>query len=100
MLATAVGVMVAAGHPTPLNAQTAAAPSVDIAAQALDQALLALARQANVDIAAPASLTNGRTSRAVRGAMSAERALNVMLEGTGLAARKTGAQSYTVVPMT
>jgi len=44
------------------------------------------------------TLTTGRTSSAVQGEMSAEVALRVLLEGSGLVPRYTGADTLVLVP--
>ena len=72
--------------------------SIQISAQPLDAALLALSRQANVDIVAPASLTANKSGRPVQGVMDAEQALARLLEGSGLTFNRTGVRSYAVVP--
>lgn len=72
--------------------------SVQIAAQPLDVALLALSRQANVDIVAPTSLTANRSAPSVEGVMDAEQALRRLLHGSGLTFNRTGVRSYAVVP--
>jgi iron complex outermembrane recepter protein len=89
---------------------TAAAAAIACAAPALAQhrqfsvparpateAVAALARQANVQILLP-----GRTARNIRtnpvsGAMPVEEALRIMFDGTGLIARRTGSQTWTIV---
>lgn len=72
--------------PAPVAAQSAAA-NIDIRAQSLAQALMQLARQANVNIVAPSELTRGRRAPAVRGTMSVDQALTRLLAGSGLVHR-------------
>jgi iron complex outermembrane receptor protein len=79
---------------TPALAQTR---SFDVPAQSLDRAVQTLGRQGDIQIVAVKKLTRGKSSRAVKGAMTAEQALSVMLDGSGLQARRLGANSFTVV---
>lgn len=79
---------------SPAHAQTR---SFDVPAQSLDRAVSALGRQADIQIVAVKKLTRGKASRAVKGSMTAEQALAALLEGSGLAARRLGANSYTIV---
>lgn len=79
---------------TPAYAQTKA---FDVPAQSLDRAVSALGRQGDLQIVAVKKLTRGKISRAVKGAMTADQALGVMLVGSGLQARRIGANSFTVV---
>jgi iron complex outermembrane receptor protein len=80
-----------------------AAPAVaqtrqfDVPAQSLDRAVSALGRQADIQIVAVKKLTRGKSSRSVKGSMTTDRALTIMLDGSGLAARRLGANSYTIV---
>jgi len=79
---------------SPTYAQTR---SFDVPAQSLDRAVSALGRQADIQIVAVKKLTRGKSSRAVKGSMTAEQALAALLQGSGLAARRLGANSYTIV---
>lgn len=78
----------------PAAAQT---KSFDIPAQSVQSAVNQLGRQAEIQIIAARSVTRGARSNPVRGSMTVEQALSVMLQGTGLTYRQTGAQTYTVV---
>lgn len=78
----------------PAQAQTR---SFDIPAQSLDRAITTLGRKADIQIIAAKKLTRGKGSRAVNGNMTTDRALAVMLVGSGLAARRLGANSFTIV---
>ncbi|MDT9597378.1 TonB-dependent receptor [Sphingosinicella rhizophila] len=71
----------------------------DIPAQSASTAVPALARQANVQVFAARKYTRGKRTNAVRGQMNVDQALTQLLKGTGLAARATGAQTYTVLPL-
>nr|WP_198148658.1 TonB-dependent receptor [Sphingomonas sp. Y57] len=82
---------------------TATSPAVaqiktfDIPAQEASSGISALGRQADVQIAASRKITAGKRTNAVRGAMSVEQALQTLLGGTGLVARGTGSQTFTIV---
>lgn len=78
---------------TPAQAQE---KRFDIPAQSVRSAIVALGRQADVQIIASRSVTNGKQAHAVRGAMSVEQALARMLEGTGLVARRSSGQTFVV----
>lgn len=71
--------------------------SFDVPAQPAVTAITALGRQADVQIIAARKFTRGKMANAVRGAMTVDKALSIMLAGTGLAARKTGPQTYMVM---
>lgn len=72
--------------------------SVQIDPQPLATALLEFARQANVDVIAPATLVSGRRSPGVSGELQPEAALSRLLEGTGLRAVSEQVQSFVLVP--
>lgn len=67
-----------------------AAQPFDIAAQPLDTALTELARQAGLQLLAPAALVQGRTAPAVRATLTPAAAAERLLAGSGLAARASG----------
>lgn len=69
----------------------------DIPAQSAQTAIGAMGRQAGIQIIAARSATNGKRTNAVRGNMPVEEALSRLLLGTGLTARQSGPQTYTVV---
>jgi hypothetical protein len=76
-----------------------AAPiSFDIAAQPLETALDAYGFASSVQVLYTTSLTAGRRSAKIRGILTPEVALRVLLAGTGLSARYTTDDSYTLVP--
>jgi outer membrane receptor protein involved in Fe transport len=79
---------------TPALAQS---KNFDIPAQSAQSGVTAFARQADVQIIAARRDTKDKRTNAVRGTMTVERALDTLLEGTGLVARRTGAQTFTVV---
>lgn len=72
----------------PTLAQGAAQP-VSIAEQPLADALVELALQYNIAIAAPATLTRGRTAARVSGNLTAAQAINRVLAGSGLTYRRS-----------
>ncbi len=78
---------------TPAQAQE---KRFDIPAQSVRSAIVALGRQADVQIIASRSVTSGKQANAVKGAMSVEQALARMLQGTGLVARRSSGQTYVV----
>lgn len=92
LMATSAIVCIAAA--TPAAAQTR---SFDIPAQAATSGVAAFGRQANVQVFAARRDTRGVRTNAVRGTMTVEAALAALLEGTGLAMRRTGEQTFTVV---
>ena len=71
----------------------------EVPAQAAQSAISALGRQADIQIIAARSITAGKRTNAVRGNMTIEQALETLLRGTGLTARKIGTQTYTVIPL-
>jgi len=72
--------------------------ALDLAAQPLDKALSALARQSGARIAFSTDLTEGRAAPAVSGNLTVEQALERLLAGSGLVVRSTGDGAYTVAP--
>lgn len=95
-LMAAAGALAVVATPGAAAAQTAPM-AIELPSQPLDEALMALARQSNVDIVAPASLTQGRTAPALRGVMTVDQALARLLEGSGLTVRRNGDRAYTIV---
>ncbi|VVE36630.1 TonB-dependent outer membrane receptor [Pandoraea aquatica] len=79
----------------------AAEPSLhfDIASQPLQSALESYGAFTDVSLLYDSSLTAGRVSAPVQGDMTARAALRVLLEGSGLAARYTGAKTVALVPL-
>jgi hypothetical protein len=69
-------------------AQTASR-TYSIPAQDLGDALRQFGNQSGRDIAFDPALTNGKTSKGVQGAHSAEAALKAVLDGTGLGYKST-----------
>jgi len=83
----------------PALAQTAvaaSAPRFDIPAQPLADALRQYTRQSGVQVAYAAGLAQGQRSAAVSGELEAQAALERLLQGSGLRARRTGADAMTL----
>ncbi len=78
---------------------TAQAVELNIPSQPLDQALNALAHQSGERIIFPTSLANGKVSAPLQGDYTTPQALNKLLAGSGLEARRTAAGGYTVAPV-
>lgn len=78
------------------SGQGAEVLSFDIPAQRLDRALTTFARQSNAQLLFSTSSAEPRTSHAVKGKMSASAALDQLLKGSGLHARPTGKNIFTV----
>jgi iron complex outermembrane receptor protein len=72
----------------------------DIPAGSLTDVLNQLAEQSGLQLNYEAALTEGRTSRGLRGRFTRREALSRILADTGLAPRDTGAASVTIAPAT
>ncbi|WP_084799505.1 hypothetical protein [Bradyrhizobium sp. Ai1a-2] len=70
----------------------------DIPPQALDQALNVFRSAAGVQIFYETALTAGRRSREVKGSFAPGRALQTLLGGTGLVARRTDVDAFAILP--
>ncbi|KAF1039439.1 MAG: Ferric aerobactin receptor [Burkholderia lata] len=70
--------------------------SFDIPAQRLDRALNAFARQSGAQLLFSTSSAEQRTSQAIKGRLTAAAALAQLLSGSGLHARATGRNTFTV----
>ncbi|MEJ2411287.1 MAG: TonB-dependent receptor, partial [Novosphingobium sp.] len=68
----------------------------DIAANDLGAALTDLARQSGEEIYFPSELTRGKRAKPLKGTMTVEEALSVLLGGTGLTYRTTSSGSIVV----
>ncbi|KQV94460.1 TonB-dependent siderophore receptor [Rhizobacter sp. Root1221] len=79
-------------------AQSATPVAIDIAAQPLDKALGALARQSGVRIVFSTDLAETRNGQALTGTLTVQQALDRLLAGSGLVARPLGGGGYTVGP--
>lgn len=74
----------------------ASVPVIDVPAGRLSQALTVLGRQTNIDILFSSDLIGDRRTPGVRGRVSAGEALDLLLSGSGLVARRTGDGAYVV----
>ncbi|OWR01156.1 hypothetical protein CDQ91_01660 [Sphingopyxis witflariensis] len=84
LLASVAIVWVGAASPAAAQSKTFAVP-----AQAAASGIAELGRQADIQIVAARRYTQNKRANAVRGAMTVDRALVVLLDGTGLVARRT-----------
>ncbi|WP_256660276.1 secretin and TonB N-terminal domain-containing protein [Pseudomonas sp. RIT623] len=82
---------------TPLRGQPLL--TLDIPAQALDQALDSFARQSGLAVLVDQALVGGQRSSSVRGRYAAREGLQRLLQGTGLQARYSGSGGFTVQPL-
>ncbi|MCW0198664.1 secretin and TonB N-terminal domain-containing protein, partial [Sphingopyxis sp.] len=82
---------------TPAYAQ---AKSFDVPAQSATTGIAELGRQADIQIVAARRDTEGKQVNAVQGDMTVEQAVAMLLKGTGLVARQTGPQTWSVVAAT
>src|SRR3546814_20738395 len=92
-MATTASVGVAAATPAFAQAKT-----FDVPAQSATTGIAELGRQADIQIVAARKDTQGKQVNAVRGDMTVEQALAVLLKDTGLVARSTGARTWSVIP--
>jgi hypothetical protein len=76
----------------------AAPASFDIAAQPLAAALDAYSAATGMQVIYDGALASGRRSTAVEGAMAPDRALRLLLEGTGLVVVYSASRVFTVLP--
>lgn len=84
-------------------AQDVAAPEdrqidYDIPVQSLTSALSVFAATSGMQVLYETSLASGRKSTPVKGRFAPEAALRVLLEGTGLVARRTDIDAITIAP--
>lgn len=84
-------------------AQDVAAPEdrqidYDIPVQSLTSALSVFAAASGMQVLYETSLASGRKSTPVKGRFAPEAALRVLLEGTGLVARRTDIDAITIAP--
>ncbi|MDR0280270.1 MAG: STN domain-containing protein [Paucimonas sp.] len=93
---------VAASHAGPAPDRPSRLAMVDfhLAAQPLGKALQAYGELTGMAVLVDGALLKGRRSAAVRGRFSAGDGLTRLLDGTGLGARYTGEQAFTLVPLT
>nr|WP_246623846.1 TonB-dependent receptor [Sphingomonas colocasiae] len=70
----------------------------DVPAQEAGRGVAALARQADAQILISGRDARGKRTQAVKGSMTIEQALDRLLRGSGLVARRTAASAWSVVP--
>ena len=80
----------------PAAAQAEAPRSVEITAQPLDRALVALGRQFNLIVVIPEEAAAGRTSPSLAGVYAPEEAFARLLEGSGLEARRSASGAMVI----
>ena len=73
-----------------------ATQQIDIAAQPLENALLAIGREFGVAVVAPNELVSGKTAPRVSGSLSATEALSRVLAGSGLGVRQTSSGDFVI----
>ncbi|OYY90334.1 MAG: TonB-dependent receptor [Sphingomonas sp. 28-66-16] len=81
----------------PAGVAAQAAVGISIERQSLSDALLAFSRQTGKQILFAPDLVSGKQSRAVRGPIDVERALALLLKGSGLRARQTPSGAFLIV---
>ncbi|MGJ7484358.1 secretin and TonB N-terminal domain-containing protein [Variovorax sp. LT2P21] len=70
----------------------------DLPAQPLEKALAEFGRLTGHSVLVDSAMTRGLTAQAVRGELAAREALGQLLAGTGLSARYSGRNAFTLVP--
>ena len=70
----------------------------DVPAQPLQNAISVFGHQADIQIIAARKDTQGKRSRAIKGDLSVDEALEQLLGGTGLTEKRTGPETYIVIP--
>jgi iron complex outermembrane receptor protein len=95
LFTTSAMVATLAVAPTPALAQ-AQTFDFNIPAQPLDSSLRAFARASHQQIMFDRELVRGKTSPALKGTYSADAAVALLLEGSGLAAKRTNGGSWVV----
>lgn len=96
-VAVAVAAILGLGTPVVAGAQTTS--FTDLPAQPLAQAIQAVARQAGVNILVDPKLVAGRNAPAVKIQESLDATLSLLLEGSGLMARRVDEKTVTLVPV-
>ena len=87
---------VAVAATSPAQAQTAEAKQLDIPAQALATTLTQIGRETGSEVVFQAADLRGRNAPAVRGALTADDALDAALRGSGFRARRTAQGAYVI----
>jgi iron complex outermembrane receptor protein len=79
----------------PVRAQSR---TFDIAEQNAEEGVAAFARQADIQLLISATDAANRRTQAVHGTYEVSEALNLLINGTGLATKEIGAHTYALVP--
>lgn len=78
------------------QAGAAQAVAIDLPAQPLDQALLALGRQTNLQIGFAPDVVAGKSAPALKGTMSPQEAVAALIAGSGLRVQKNADNAVTI----
>ncbi len=103
-LAFGIGLVLGVCALTPVNpafaqeAQQVETIYLDIPAQDLAGAFKAFSMSSHVQVSAQSRILEGKTSQAAQGKLTVLEALEMMLKGSGLVAKKVGNNSYVIVP--
>jgi Fe(3+) dicitrate transport protein len=81
------------------QAASGAPLAIDLPAQSLGTSIMQLAQTAGLSVSVDAALVDGRQAPAVNGMMEPERALQQLLEGSGLQLIPAGTGTYTIQPI-
>lgn len=92
----AVAALIAATAPTAVMAQDVASRRYDIAAGPLERVLPIFARESGLQLLYPTALVAGRRSPGLSGERGPEAALSALLDGTGLAWRRSRPNVFVV----
>lgn len=98
LLLGVAAVAVVSAAPAQAQATAAEASQLDIPAQPLAATLTQIGRQTGSEIVFQPDEVNGRQAPAVRGQLTADQALAIALQGTGLEARRTGQGAWVIEP--
>ena len=94
---TAIAAIMAATAAIPIGVAAKAAVGVTIARQDMSHALIALSQQTGKPVLFSPDVVRGKWSNPVNGTMAVERALAVLLRGSGLKAQVTASGGYLIV---
>lgn len=94
---TAIAAIMAATAAIPIGVAAKAAVGVTIARQDMSHALIALSQQTGKPVLFSPDVVRGKWSNPVNGTMAVERALAVLLRGSGLKAQVTASGAYLIV---
>lgn len=94
----AVSLVALAAQAFPAAAQQAASRNIVIEAQPLDEALVEVGDRFGVSVIASEELTKDRIAPRINGEWTAERAIERLLQGSGLTYRQSSSGAYVVIP--